>query len=64
MKPGDIVIYTADPLLYGKLLIVGVHEDTRLLCEAVHKDSDGEYARELFDAHELELADQWEKAAA
>jgi hypothetical protein len=55
MQAGDFVIYTADPLMYGKLLIVGVAADGRLLCEQVHADHRGEYARELFEAHELEL---------
>jgi hypothetical protein len=64
MTPGAIVIYLADPLLYGKLLILEVTADTRLLCEAIHADPNGEYARELFDAHELELADKWTETTA
>ncbi len=63
MQPGDIAIYRTDPLLYGKLLILE-HRDTKLLCEQVHPDSHGDYARELFDPSELEHADTWTKATA
>jgi hypothetical protein len=60
VAPGSIVIYTADPLLYGKMLILEVVADGRLLCESIHTDREGQYARELFDAHELELAERWQ----
>jgi hypothetical protein len=60
MTAGDICIYVADPLLYGRLLILEVQKDNRLLCEQVHADSHGEYGRELFDAQELELASRWQ----
>lgn len=63
MGVGDFVVYLADPLMYGKLLILEVAADGRLLCEQVHADAGGEYARELFDAHELELASAWKAAA-
>jgi hypothetical protein len=59
MKPAAIVIYVADPLLYGKLLIIGTHADGRLVCEQVHADRNGEFARELFDVQELEEYDRW-----
>lgn len=55
MQPGDLVFYTADPLLFGKLLILEVTEHNQLRCEAVHADSDGTFARGDFSAHELEL---------
>lgn len=64
MSAGDIVIYTADPLMYGKLLVVAVAADGRLLCEQIHKDARGDFARELFDAHELELVSVWAQQAA
>ena len=63
MAPGDFVVYTADPLLYGKLWIVGVLADGRLECEQIHADKNGEFGRELFDAHELELAEKWTAVA-
>jgi hypothetical protein len=64
VQSGSLVIYTADPLLFGKLIVIRVHEDGRLECEAVHKDSDGNYARDLFSAQELELAATWEQQTA
>jgi len=63
MQPASIVIYTADPLLYGKLIVLEATADGRLVCEQVHADRDGAYAREIFDPHELELADRWEVPA-
>jgi hypothetical protein len=60
VTPASIVVYTGDPLLYGKLIVLGRIGDGRLLCEAVHPDRDGEYARELFDSGELENADTWQ----
>ena len=59
MTAGDFVIYTADPLMYGKMVIVTVTEDARLLCEAIHPDRHGDYARDVFDPQELELANKW-----
>ena len=64
MTAGDIVVYLADPLMYGKLLVLEVAADGRLLCEAIHREPDGTYARELFDAIELELASVWAGQAA
>jgi hypothetical protein len=46
VKPGTIVIYPADPLLYGKLIVIGTAGDGRLECEQVH-------------AEELEAFDLW-----
>jgi hypothetical protein len=59
VKPGTIVIYPADPLLYGKLILIGTHDDGRLECEQVHADRKGKFARELFWPHELETFDMW-----
>jgi hypothetical protein len=59
MKPGAVVIYPADPLLYGKLLVIGTHDDGRLECEQVHADRRGEFARDLFWPQELETFDRW-----
>lgn len=64
MAAGDLVIYLADPLMYGKLIVLEVAADGRLLCEQVHADRRGDYGRELFDAHELELASAWKAQAA
>jgi hypothetical protein len=64
MTPGSIVIYVADPLMYGKMLILEVTKDMRLLCEAMHADKNGDFARDLFDSHELELAAKWSEAIA
>jgi hypothetical protein len=60
MAPGSIVLYIADPLLYGKMIVLEVVQDGRLLCESIHTDREGQYARELFDSHELELAERWQ----
>jgi hypothetical protein len=59
VQTGSFVIYTTDPLLYGKLLVIGCHSDGRLICEQVHADQHGEYAREVFDVQELEEYDRW-----
>jgi hypothetical protein len=59
VKPDTIVIYIADPLLYGKLLLIGTHDDGRLECEQLHADRNGEFARDLFWPHELEAFDRW-----
>jgi hypothetical protein len=64
MTPGSIVVYVADPLMYGKMLILEVTKDARLLCESMHADKNGDFARDLFDAHELELAAKWSEAIA
>lgn len=61
MTAGDLVLYVKDPLLFGRLLIIEVTADNRLLCEALHAEPDGTYARETFAAHELEL---YERAQA
>jgi hypothetical protein len=59
MAPGSIVIYLEDPLLYGKMIIVDLTESGQLVCECVHKDAAGEFPREAFTPHELELAEKW-----
>lgn len=59
MSPGSVVIYLEDPLLYGRMLLLEVHQDGRLLCESIRADKHGEHARDLFDAHELETAEKW-----
>jgi hypothetical protein len=38
VQPGDIVIYKADPLLYGRMLLLEVTEDNRIRCEAIRAD--------------------------
>lgn len=62
MAPGSVVIYLSDPLLYGKMLLLEVNQDGRLKCEQIHADHNGDYGRDLFDAHELELYDVWARA--
>lgn len=64
MAPGSIVVYLGDPLLYGKMLIVDLTADGRLVCESIHRDSAGEYPRDGFDPHELELYDDWAREVA
>ena len=59
MKPGSIVIYIGDPLLYGKMLVLGSLPDGRLECESIHPDRNGDYSRDGFDPQELELAERW-----
>lgn len=59
MTIGDFVIFTADPLMYGRMIIVDVTANALLICEAVHADRHGDYARDIFDPHELELAARW-----
>lgn len=54
MTPGDLVIYTADPLLFGRMIILSVDQG-RYQCEAIHADPDGNHPRETFAAHELEV---------
>jgi hypothetical protein len=62
MAPGTIVVYPEDILLYGKMIILEVVADGRLLCEQLHADRRGEHARELFAPHELETFDRWNAA--
>jgi hypothetical protein len=64
MAPGSIVVYLADPLLYGKMIIVDATENGLLVCECIHRDATGDYPREAFDPHELELAAKWSEAVA
>lgn len=64
MAPGSIVVYLEDPLLYGKMIIVDLTEDGRLVCECVHRDATGDFPREAFNEHELELANKWAEAIA
>jgi hypothetical protein len=45
--------------MYGRLLVLDVDGDS-ILCEQVHADQHGEYARENFDVRELQLASRWE----
>jgi hypothetical protein len=60
MEIGSIVIYAADPLNMGKMIVVSC-ENGMLLCEAVHADKRGEYYRDLFHPQELELLEVWEQ---
>jgi hypothetical protein len=62
MAPGSIVVYLEDPLLYGKMLVIDLTEDGRLVCECIHRDATGEFPREAFKAQELELAEKWVEA--
>lgn len=64
MTPGDVVVVLEDPLNLGKLLILSVEDDGKLLCEALHADDRGDYYRDKFAALELELFDVWDKAVA
>jgi hypothetical protein len=64
MSAGDIVVYLTDPLLYGRMLIIQVTPDGRLLCEALHADRDGDLYRGIFDAHEVDLASRFLTAAS
>jgi hypothetical protein len=64
MSAGDIVVYLTDPLLYGRLLIIQITPDGRLLCEALHADRDGDLYRGIFDAHEVDLASRFLTAAS
>jgi len=64
MAPGSIVVYLEDPLLYGRMIIVDLDEHGRLVCECVHRDATGEFPRESFAPHELELAQRWQEATA
>lgn len=63
MGPGNVVVYAADPLDIGKMVILSV-ENGLLLCEAVHTDSRGNYYRDLFHPMEVELFEVWEQQAA
>ena len=66
MTAGDIVIFTPEPLLLGgEMLVIGVTDDNRLLCEAIHWDEDGAECappRGIFAPHDLELAARWAAA--
>jgi uncharacterized protein YodC (DUF2158 family) len=56
MKPGSEVIYVADPMLYGRMVVSEVRKDGRVSCWV---DPDTRHCREVeppFHAHELELA--------
>lgn len=56
LEPGDVVVYKADPLLFGRMLVLSEPSPAWFECEAVHADPNGEYARGLFGAHELTVA--------
>jgi hypothetical protein len=62
IERGSIVVYIASPLLFGKLIVIDIAPDGRLLCEAVHSDRDGEFARGVFAPMELETFDRWNAA--
>lgn len=70
MSPGDLVIFLADPLLFGgELRVIEITDDMQILCEPVHWDDSDEPEnaappRALFDPHEIELADWWARSAA
>jgi hypothetical protein len=67
MTEGDFVVEVADPLNVGKMIVLEVVQGADgpvFKCEAVHPDASGEFAREFFLPHEIELFDVWEKAAA
>lgn len=54
MKPGDTVIYTASPLLYGEMEVGEVLKDGYLRCIV---DPDGLHPSfEVFDVQELEIS--------
>lgn len=54
MEPGAIVTHKNDPLAYGKMLVIAEH-DGWLICEAVHKNTAGEFPRNPFKPGDLEL---------
>jgi hypothetical protein len=54
MAPGNIVVFKADALAHGKMLIVD-ERDGWLICEAVHKDKDGRFPRNAFRPEDLEV---------
>jgi hypothetical protein len=57
MKPGDRVIYIADPLLYGVMEIARVRKDGHLECRSAFRSAAWpKNLLEVFDAHELDLA--------
>lgn len=65
MSEGDLVIFLADPLLFGgELYVREVTSDNRLLCEAVHYDEDETPVRVILEPHEVELASRWARQAA
>jgi hypothetical protein len=54
VQPGTIVIYQADPLMYGRMVILEVEGPGLLKCESLHERSpDGTYRRDLFHPQEL-----------
>jgi hypothetical protein len=54
VQPGTIVIYQADPLMYGRMVILGPNAAGLLECESLHERSpDGTYRRDLFHPQEL-----------
>lgn len=54
MKSGSMVVYTEDPLMYGRMWIIEVTSNGHLLCESLHEqNADGSYRREVFHAQEL-----------
>lgn len=64
MAPGEFVIYLADPLDIGKMVILSVEDDGLLMCESVASDSHGRFYRDKFHAQELELYSTWARVAA
>jgi hypothetical protein len=54
VQPGTIVIYQADPLMYGRMVILEVEGPGLLKCESLHERSpDGTYRSDLFHPQEL-----------
>jgi hypothetical protein len=53
MREGDMVVFLADPNLYGQLVVCDFTPDGRLVVQ----DCAGETY--TFDAHELELEERW-----
>jgi sugar lactone lactonase YvrE len=51
MRPGDHLIYVADPLKYGVLELFAVAHDGRLWCEQL---TTGDV--QLFDPHDVDLS--------
>jgi hypothetical protein len=64
MQPGSFVVYAADPLDIGKMVIVRAENNGMLLCEAIHSDSHGRYYCDQFHPQELELFEVWEQQVA
>ena len=54
MSPGSVVIFTSDPLMYGRMLVLEVTSAGLLLCESLHERlDDGSYRRDVFHPQEL-----------